>query len=102
MYMRGNNGKRIIDLTKHELIDLNQLITNNYNKLNTEKYNTIEMARCGISKMEDVTIRNIDVLLQERLEIAEMYSNCKTEQESEYWYRAILALNERIKFILSL
>lgn len=70
--------------------------------MNTEKYNTIEMARCGLSKMDETTINNINALLQERLEISEMHTNCKTEQESEYWYRAVLALNERIKFILAL
>ena len=70
--------------------------------MNIEKYNTVEMARCGVSKMDDVIIENLNNLLLERLEIAESHKNAKNNQESEYWYRAILAVNQRIKFILGL
>jgi hypothetical protein len=86
----------------NEIDKIINTIFDNKPAMNTEKYNTIEMPRCGVSKMDEVTIRNIDLLLQERLKIAEMHGNCKTNQESEYLYRAILALNERIKFILAL
>lgn len=36
--MRGNNGKRIIDLTKDELDDINNLTTKHHSLINTEIY----------------------------------------------------------------
>lgn len=102
IHMKGSNGKCIADLTVNELWDINNLITKHYSAMSVEKYNTIEMARCGKSKMDEITIININNLLAERLEISEMFEKSMKDQESEYWYRAILAINERIKFILAL
>lgn len=89
-------------LHSNEIDKIINTIFDNKPAINTEKYNTIEMSRCGLSKMDEITISNINNLLAERLEISEMFGKSMTEQESEYWYRAILAINERIKFILAL
>jgi len=89
-------------LHSNEIDKIINTIFDNKPAINTEKYNTIETALCGVSKMDKITIDNINILLSERLVFSEMYKKSITEQDSEYCYRAILRLNERIKFILAL